>query len=191
MKLHGLLLSLVFIASCGGSDSTDNAKKAETKTAKTAAPAKPAPAKPVPAPEPEPEPELPIVVDDGKVATVNITANDIMKFNTAQIDIAAGRTVKLTLKHVGKMPTKMMGHNFVLLAQGTDVDAFTAAGVTAQDTDFIAKSMDAKVLAKTKMLGGGESDTIEFKAPAPGTYDFICTFPGHATLMKGKLIVSE
>ena len=187
MKLHSLLLSLVFIASCGGSESTDNSKKAEIKPAKAEAPAKPAPA---PEPEPEPEPELPIVVDDGKVATVNITANDIMKFNTAQIDISAGRTVKLTLKHVGKMPAKMMGHNFVLLAQGTDVDAFTAAGVTAQDTDFIAKWMDAKVLAKTKMLGGGESHTIEFKAPAPGTYDFICTFPGHSTLMKGKLIVS-
>lgn len=187
MKLHTLLLSLVFISSCGESEPTDQPKKAETKAAKTEAPAKPTAAKPAPAPEPE----LPIVVDDGKTATVNITANDIMKFNTAQIDISAGRTVKLTLKHVGTMPSKMMGHNFVLLAQGTDVDAFTAAGVTAQDTDFIAKSMDSKVLAKTKMLGGGESDTIEFKAPAPGTYDFICTFPGHSVIMKGKLIVSE
>ena len=141
-------------------------------------------------PEPEPEPEPELVVDDGKVATVNLTSNDAMKFNTAEIKIAAGRTVKLTLKHVGKMPVAMMGHNFVLLAQGTDIDAFSATGVTARDTDYIAESMADKVIAKTKLIGGGESDTIEFKAPAPGTYDFLCTFPGHSTIMRGKLIVS-
>ena len=39
------------------------------------------------------------------------------------------------------------------------------------------------------MIGGGQSDTIEFDAPEPGTYDFICSFPGHYSVMKGKFIV--
>ena len=177
---------MVFLAACGGSDSnkSDPAPKAE----KAAAPAeKPAPAPP---PAPEPEEKVEIVVDDGTVVTVNLEANDAMQFNTAEIKISAGRTVKLNLKHVGKMPLEMMGHNFVLLAQGTDINAFSAAGVTAKDTEYIAKAMADKVIAKTKLLGGGESDSIEFKAPAPGTYDFLCTFPGHSAIMKGKLIVS-
>ena len=72
---------------------------------------------------------------------------------------------------------------------GTDMNAFAAAGVTAKDTDYIASTMADKVIAKTKMIGGGESDAIEFKAPAAGTYDFLCTFPGHSAIMKGKLIV--
>ena len=190
MKLHLLALSFVFLAACGGSDATQKAdvqaEKATPAAKAEAAEEKPAP----PPPKPEEKPETPIVVDDGSVATVNLTANDAMKFNTAEIKIAAGRTVKLTLKHVGKMPVEMMGHNFVLLAEGTDLAAFSAAGVTAKDTDYIADSMKDKVLAQTKLIGGGASDSIEFAAPAPGTYDFLCTFPGHSAIMKGKLIVS-
>lgn len=181
-----LPLALALATGCGGSDAP---QKADTKpaAAKTDAPAE----KTAPAPEkkPEPAPEVQIVVDDGTTATINLTANDAMQFNTAEIRIATGRTIKLNLKHVGKMPAEMMGHNFVLLAQGTDISAFSAAGVTAKDTDYIAKAMADKVIAKTKLIGGGESDAIEFKAPAPGTYDFICTFPGHSGIMKGKLIV--
>lgn len=187
MMIQLLPLALALTTACGGSDAP---QQADTKPA--AAKAEAPPAKPAPAPEnkPEPEPEVQIVVDDGTVATINLTANDAMQFNTAEIKIAAGRTVKLNLKHVGKMPAEMMGHNFVLLAAGTDVSAFSAAGVTAKDTDYIAASLADKVIAKTKLLGGGESDSIEFKAPAAGTYDFICTFPGHSGIMKGKLIVA-
>jgi azurin len=39
------------------------------------------------------------------------------------------------------------------------------------------------------MLSGGETTTIEFTAPAAGTYDYICSFPAHYAMMKGKLIV--
>ena len=186
MKTHILSLFIAFSVACGGSSAPTEAKTKPA--AKAEAPAKKA--APAPKPKPEPKPEVQIVVDDGKVATINLTANDAMQFNTAEIKISAGRTVKLNLKHVGKMPLEMMGHNFVLLAQGTDINAFSAAGVTAKDTEYIAKAMADKVIAKTKLLGGGESDSIEFKAPAPGTYDFLCTFPGHSAIMKGKLIVS-
>ena len=182
------LMSLTVLAACGGSDSATNAQadKATNATAKAA----PAPAaKPAPKPAPEPEPETPLVVDDGTVATVTLTANDAMQYNAKTIEISAGRTVKLTLKHVGKMPAEMMGHNFVLLAADTDVTAFTTAGAPAKDTDYIAPAMDDKVLAKTKLLGGGESDTIEFQAPAAGTYTFLCSFPGHSAIMKGTLVV--
>jgi azurin len=44
-------------------------------------------------------------------------------------------------------------------------------------------------VAHTKLIGGGESDTINFTITEPGTYDYICSFPGHLALMKGKLIV--
>ena len=186
MKLQTLALTMGFLVACGGSDAkkSDPAPKAE----KAAAPAeKPAPPPP---PAPEPEEKVEVVADDGSVVTVNLEANDAMQFNTAEIKVAAGRTVKINLKHVGKMPLKMMGHNFVLLAQGTDVAAFTTAGVTSPDTDYIAAADAEKVIAKTKLLGGGETDSIEFAAPAPGTYDFLCTFPGHSAIMKGKLIVT-
>ena len=40
------------------------------------------------------------------------------------------------------------------------------------------------------MLGPDEKDTVQIIAPTePGSYPYLCTFPGHFTLMKGQLIV--
>ena len=50
--------------------------------------------------------------------------------------------------------------------------------------------MADKVIAKTKLVGAGESDTITFTAPAAGVYDYICTFPAHVTVgMHGVMTV--
>ncbi len=184
MKSLMMTLMFVFMAACGGGDSDKKSSTTKTPTT-TAKKAKKAKAKKTKAKK-----NNSVAVDDGSVVTVSLTGNDMMQYNTGEITIAAGRTVKLTLEHVGKMNATMMGHNFVLLAQGTDVGAFTKAGMVAKATDYIAPAMKDQVIAKTKLLGGGQSDTIEFKAPAPGVYDFICTFPGHSMMMKGKLIVT-
>jgi len=125
---------------------------------------------------------------DENVVEITITGNDQMQFDLAELKVKAGQTVRLTLKHVGKMDKTVMGHNWVLLAKGAEMGAFGQAAVEAKATDYIPAGTD-KVIAHTKLLGGGESDTVEFVAPAAGTYDYICSFPGHYALMKGKLIV--
>lgn len=86
------------------------------------------------------------------------------------------------------MDKNVMGHNWVLLTSGTDIFEFGALAGSAKATDYIPAGTD-KVIAHTKLLSGGESDTIEFVAPAAGTYDFVCSFPGHYALMKGMFIV--
>jgi len=126
---------------------------------------------------------------DSAVANVTIEGNDQMRFNKKEIRVKAGQTVRLTLKHVGQMEKAVMGHNWVLLVPDTDINDFGAAAVDAADSDYIPKERENQVIVHTKMLGGGESDTIEFQAPAAGTYDFICSFPGHVALMQGKFIV--
>ncbi len=125
---------------------------------------------------------------DEKLVEVNLTGNDQMKYNKNEIRVRAGQTVKLTLEHVGKMEKNVMGHNFVLLTQGTDINQFGQEAVQAANNDYIPQG-SANVIAHTKMIGGGESVTIEFEAPAAGTYDFICSFPGHYAVMRGKFIV--
>ncbi len=126
---------------------------------------------------------------DDAVAEVTITGNDQMKYDKDEIRVKAGQKVKLTLKHVGTMDKSVMGHNWVLLKPGTDMAEVGQAAVDAADSDYIPAAFKDKIIAHTKMLGGGESDTIEFEAPAPGTYTFMCTFPGHYALMHGKFIV--
>jgi hypothetical protein len=41
------------------------------------------------------------------------------------------------------------------------------------------------------MLEPGEREKLRVVAPKqPGTYEFVCTFPGHWVIMWGKLIVT-
>ena len=128
-----------------------------------------------------------ITRQDG-VAQVNLTGNDQMQYNLKEIRVKAGETVRLTLKHVGQLPENAMGHNFVLLQQGTDIVDFATKAATASGNEYIPEGAE-QVIVHTEMIGGGEETSIEFTAPEAGTYDFICSFPGHYIQMQGKFIV--
>ena len=119
---------------------------------------------------------------------LSIEGNDAMQYSTNELRAKVGE-ITLTLKHTGKMEKAMMGHNVVIFKPGTDVAAFGLKASEAKDTDYIPASEEASIVAHTKLLGGGESDTITFTISEPGSYDYICSFPGHMALMKGKLIV--
>ena len=123
-------------------------------------------------------------VNDNEIA---LSSNDLMAYDKTEIKVKAGRKITLTLRHTGKISKIAMGHNFVLLKQGTDIAAFAGKAAQARETDYIPES-DA-IIANTKLIGGGESTTITFDAPEPGIYDYICSFPGHYGVMQGKLIV--
>lgn len=120
---------------------------------------------------------------------ITIHAGDDMKFDLSEIKVKAGQKVKLTLKHTGTMPKEAMGHNFVLLAYGVSLEDFAGKAMAASDKDYIPEGSEKRVIASTKLLGGGETDTIEFTAPSKGVYEFLCSFPGHSTLMKGVFVV--
>ncbi|WP_271393597.1 azurin [Aequorivita sinensis] len=126
---------------------------------------------------------------DPNLAVITIEGNDQMKFNKSEIRVKAGQKVKLTLKHVGKMSEDVMGHNWALLTADADMATVGQAAALAKETDYIPADMKDKFIVHTEMIGGGETTTIEFDAPAAGTYTFLCTFPGHYALMQGKFIV--
>lgn len=127
--------------------------------------------------------------EDGTEAMVDIEGDDSMKFNLKTIKVKEGQKVTLTLHHVGKMDIQVMGHNWVLLNQGVDMMDFGGRAASAEDNDYIPEGSEDEYIVHTKMIGGGETTTITFDAPEKGTYDFICSFPGHVAIMKGKFIV--
>jgi len=124
----------------------------------------------------------------GLATEITVEANDRMQFDTKEITVKAGEEITLTLKHVGKLPKQAMGHNWVLLKEGVVVKDFAMSAMQAKDNGYLPEDSD-DILAATKLLGGGESDTITFEAPKKGTYTFICTFPGHYGIMQGTLVV--
>ena len=122
---------------------------------------------------------------------LEITADDTMRFNVTALEAAANEEVVLTFTNKGTLPKQAMGHNVVILKPGTDVAAFGNGAVTAAATDYVPAdgALAAQIVAHTKLLGPGETDTITFTLPAPGTYPFICSFPGHWALMQGTIVV--
>ncbi|NNC50705.1 MAG: azurin [Flaviramulus sp.] len=128
------------------------------------------------------------VKDDDNVANIVITSNDLMQFNINEIKVKAGQKVKLTLRHIGKLDINVMGHNVVILKQGVDLTEFAAKAATEKENKYIPKDSQ-DIIANTGLIGGGQVTSIEFEAPEAGTYDFLCSFPGHSGLMKGKFIV--
>ena len=129
---------------------------------------------------------------DKAVQEVVISGNDTMQFDVKNFEVKAGAKVKLTLKNVGQIPKIAMGHNLVFLKKGVTAIAFgpklIPAGASA--TNPIPESLKKDVFAATKLLGPAESDTIEFTAPKePGSYEYLCTFPGHFALMRGIMTV--
>lgn len=129
------------------------------------------------------------VRDVKQAKAIVIKGSDAMQFDVKEVKVKAGQKVKLTLTHSGKLAKTAMGHNFVLLKTGTDIASFASKAAAARETEYIPKSEEASIIAHTKLVGGGESDTIEFTAPKKGTYTYICSFPGHYALMKGTFIV--
>ena len=122
---------------------------------------------------------------------VTLTVDDTMKYNVATIEAKPGEELIVRLVSKGTLPAMAGGHNFVLVKKDTNLDAFTTAAVMARDTEYILAKFAAAVLAKTKLVGPGETVEVRFKAPtAPGSYPYFCSFPGHyAAGAKGMLIV--
>ena len=164
-----LIAGVVSLASCAGGDESSKATDQ-------------------PAAE-EQKAETPAATPAAEGVTLEITGDDVMKFDKTELRAKAGQKVTLTLHHSGKLSKEAMGHNIVILKPGTDIAAFAAKAVTAKANDYFPESEAASVIAHTKVIGAGESVTIEFTAPAAGTYPFICSFPGHYGFMKGDFIV--
>lgn len=121
-----------------------------------------------------------------------VSGNDTMQFDVKTFEVKAGEPVTLTLKNTGKLPKIAMGHNLVVLKKGISAIAFgqKAMGAGANATNPLPDSVKEDVLASTKLLGPGESDTVKFTAPAEaGSYEYVCTFPGHFAMMRGTMTV--
>ena len=127
----------------------------------------------------------------GAVRTIDIVANDEMKYSVTAITAKPGEQLRVRVIARGVLPKVAMAHNFVLLKPGTNELKFLEAGAMFRDTDFIAPAMMGNVLAKTTLAGPGETVQVVFTVPTkPGNYTYLCTFAGHFQAgMKGVLIV--
>ena len=125
-----------------------------------------------------------------KVCTFDIAGTDQMQFDKKELVVAPDCTdVEITLKHTGKLPAAAMGHNWVL-TKTADVAAVATDGIGAGIANDHVKKGDTRVLAHTKVIGGGQTTSVTFKTSVltkGGAYTYFCSFPGHSAIMKGVL----
>lgn len=163
--------------------------------APTAAPAAAAPTAAAPAaPAGIPTEPLGPALASGTGEALTISSDgDQLKFAPVSLTASANTVYSLTFSNTATA----VQHNWVLVSGDVSVaDAVNNAAqaqvaATRNAAGAVPPADTAGLLVSTQMLNAGESVTVSFTTPGPGTYKFLCTFPGHYLAgMQGDLVVN-
>jgi azurin len=121
-----------------------------------------------------------------------IEANDQMQYSTNRMVVPGSCTdIEVTLVNSGKQNAKIMGHNWVL-SKASDMSVIASAGLTAGfEHDWLAPG-DQRIIAATKLVGGGESASVHIPSSALRfgiEYRYFCSAPGHYFTMHGRFVL--
>jgi plastocyanin len=126
---------------------------------------------------------LPAVAGAQRDTTITIRAqSSTLEFAPASISVKTGMRLKLRFVNEGTLP-----HNFVLPRSDDDIDQLAVAAYQAAESGFVPAAWRDKLIAFTRLASPGETVEVDFVVPAPGSYTYVCVFPGHAVSMLGTL----
>ena len=133
------------------------------------------------------ESEVQVSEPGEKEFTLKVLGNSMadMAYDQSLLTVNAGDKVPITL--VNENEAEGMYHNIVIVKLGSSQEVATAAIEAGKDKDFVPEN--ANVITASKMAAPLETVTFDFTAPEKGSYNYICTYPGHFPKMIGKLIV--
>ena len=182
------LLLLLLIAACGGTLVPVSPSPSTATEKPSAATEKPADPDETPTPTPEGSPSGSGDATTVKLAIETAAGAEEFRYVQAALEAPAGSRIKLELSNMTN-PDDEVGHNWVLVKPGQE-ESVLASGIAAGDDRDWLDENDPGIIAATRLIEGGQRDTVTFDAPPPGTYTFLCTFPEHyAGGMKGTLTV--
>jgi len=125
----------------------------------------------------------------GAPTTLDIgSKGESLEYDKTALSAPASAKITLNLKNNSAAASNLL-HNWVLLKAGASPDDVANDGIIAGEAKGYIKPGDDRILAHTNLVKGGETGSVTFDAPAAGAYDYLCTFPGHHVLMKGKLTI--
>jgi azurin len=114
------------------------------------------------------------------------TDGEFLAFKPEELTVPAGAPVRLVFRHTGRRIQQ--NHNWVLVKPGT-ADAFDDAALAAGASHGWMPPGDPRLIAATAAASPGRQVVVDFIAPAPGDYPFLCTQEGHGFEMRGVLHV--
>ena len=133
------------------------------------------------------------VFADLQVPTYMIKAvPEQLRFDTKRLVIAAGKPFQVVFENPDALP-----HNLVFVqpdtaqAVATAVQTQLPTQLDAQGRAYLPEG-DTRIWGATKLLEAGQKEALILTAPADeGSYEFVCTFPGHWAIMRGTVIVTK
>ncbi len=142
----------------------------------------------------EVEEEKEVKVEKGGVVSrtdelVTVRVNAVvaaLQFDFTEFEVKAGQKVKLMFHNPDHQQ-----HNLLIVKPGT-ADVVAAAAIALGADGFKKKWLPESddILLATDLLEHKGKDVLEFVAPQEaGIYPYVCTFPGHAGVMRGKMVV--
>jgi len=130
--------------------------------------------------------DMPADWTSGPDQTITIGTKPGLKFDTDKVEVKAGSRVKLVFNNNDDML-----HNFVITTPGqanTVGEAALRLNLNGPKMNYVPNT--PAVLYHTNILQPETAESIYFVAPTtPGNYQFVCSFPGHYSLMQGTLVV--
>ena len=126
------------------------------------------------------------VVKSGEKFQITIsTIEGKMLYDIKEFEVKTGDSVSLKFRNMDFPP-----HNLLIVKPGK-ADEVAKMAIELGDKGFSKQwRPDTKlILWSSTALNHKEEDLIKFIAPEPGNYPYVCTFPGHAMMMRGVMKV--
>ncbi len=131
--------------------------------------------------------EAPASASGAKVIRLKVIKNE-MKYDLKEFSVEAGKPVEIIFEN-----PDFMQHNLVIAQIGSLETVGKAADKMASDPKGAEKNYVPalpEVLFASKLVNPQQTETLRFVAPVKvGDYPFICTFPGHWSIMNGTMKV--
>jgi azurin len=114
-----------------------------------------------------------------------------MRYDVTRIVVPTGKSFELIFENPDVMP-----HNLVLVEPGArervSTEAMTLPPENLDRSGRAWVTESREIIAATKLLETGQSETLRIRPiREEGVYEYVCTFPGHWTVMYGQLVVTK
>jgi len=120
------------------------------------------------------------------IRTIKIKAIPGLKYDQVEFQVKPGERIKLELINEDDM-----SHNLIITKPGKRLEIVNQAMALAEKgpgMNYIPVS--SSVLWTIPVISPGQRKSITFTAPkTPGTYPYVCTYPGHGFIMFGNMKV--
>lgn len=121
------------------------------------------------------------------------TVREQMRYDTPRLVVEAGKPFEVIVENMDFMP-----HNLVFVEPGMRMEVSKSVATMSptrldrQGRAYMPDPRQFKIIDGTRLIEPGQKAVLKMMAPKKeGDYEYVCTFPEHAMMMYGTLVVTK